>query len=195
MSIPTVSDALVVLRSEGFTVQLVHPSLISTGIIPGSNHDIQFLNDLIGALNLAGALTVSQETALNERANVAPDPTSLIFVNAGPTRALPLPFPNLPLGPAPAGTEVGAVGEIPPDLRWYAVIRGLRIGVLRGHDSTSSLVSGVPRAMRVFRETYQEAVDAFVAAVLLGNTAVLSIPFTQRPVVNIVGGGYVYPNF
>ncbi|KAK7053092.1 hypothetical protein VNI00_004413, partial [Paramarasmius palmivorus] len=62
-------------------------------------------------------------------------------------------------------------------------------------DVSSTLVSGVPRALCIYRDTYQEAVDVFITAVLRGQTEVVVIPYSRRPDVQTAPTAYMYPGF
>ncbi|KAK0436518.1 hypothetical protein EV421DRAFT_1907860 [Armillaria borealis] len=91
-----------------------------------------------------------------------------------PVAVAPAPVVHTPITPAPGPSQSASVAvTVGPDGPWYVVSKGRSIGIYRGWQNVSSLVTGVRRACFFRCGTHAAAQAAFDEALAAGAVEIL----------------------
>ncbi|KAK0493510.1 hypothetical protein EDD18DRAFT_1107897 [Armillaria luteobubalina] len=111
----------------------------------------------------SGAATATQNDGVPPALASTPD-------SAVPT-AVPQDAPSVPA--AGSSVDAAATATTGPDGPWYSIIKGRAVGVFRGWQNVTPLVTGVSRSCYLRHPTQAAAQAAFKEAIMSGSTEVL----------------------
>ncbi|KAK0476288.1 hypothetical protein EDD18DRAFT_1366586 [Armillaria luteobubalina] len=146
-------------------IDQVSALLAGLGLLPSTNSGTIQRDGRNNSLidSSSGAATATQNDGVPPALASTPD-------SAVPT-AVPQDAPSVPA--TGSSVDAAATATTGPDGPWYSIIKGRAVGVFRGWQNVTPLVTGVSRSCYLRHPTQAAAQAAFKEAIMSGSTEVL----------------------